>query len=69
MPDKVSQSSVNYSPGTAKAHCGPTQQWPKGHCKHFIPPHACEGVAGRIDPAYWCERWSKAGSRMYRGRT
>lgn len=27
-------------------------------CKHFIPPHACEGVAGFIEPEGWCIRFA-----------
>lgn len=36
---------------------------PKGQqkcikCLHFIPPDACEGVAGIISPSGWCVRFS-----------
>ena len=27
-------------------------------CKHFLPPHACEGVAGIIDYKGWCTRYA-----------
>jgi hypothetical protein len=26
-------------------------------CDHFLPPSACEGVAGKISPRGWCTRY------------
>jgi hypothetical protein len=66
MPAKLSKPSVDYSPGSLKSHCGPTVDWPKGACKHFEVPHGCEIVEGKIEPKFWCKRWSKLGSKMYR---
>jgi len=40
---------VRYGKGTVAQHCS--------LCRHFIPPHACEGVAGHIDPGAWCIRF------------
>jgi hypothetical protein len=28
-------------------------------CVHFLPPHACEGVAGDISPNGWCIRFKR----------
>jgi hypothetical protein len=61
---KLPKSEVNYSPGMVHSHCGPVFHDDKSYCEHFIPRHApfglCEGVAGEIDPKYWCERFKRA---------
>lgn len=49
--EKVSQESVDYSPGMKTSHCG--------ICEHYIEPHACEKVKGDINPSYWCKLFKK----------
>lgn len=55
----ASKASVDYSKGMASSHCG--------ICGHFHAPHACEKVAGHIDPDMWCKLFilesAKAGER------
>jgi hypothetical protein len=53
MPnDKVSKSSVHYSRGMPKSHCG--------ICDYFInKDHACEKVEGIIMPSMWCKLFKK----------
>lgn len=46
---KMAKSEVDYSPGMRESRCR--------NCQHFLPPSACEIVAGRIDPDYWCRRF------------
>lgn len=48
---KVSKESVDYSPGMRTSHCAV--------CEHYESPDACEVVAGRIDPGYWCSRFKR----------
>lgn len=46
--------------GMPRSHCGPVNSWPRGSCKHFEKPHACELVRGYIEPKGWCQKWSAA---------
>jgi hypothetical protein len=65
VADKVSKASVAYEHPAAKSnHCG--------ICRHFQSPHACEIVAGEIQPEDWCERFAAAdrgARRRYKGMT
>lgn len=61
---KLPKTEVNYQHGMVHEHCGPVFHDDKFYCKHFIPRPGrlglCEGVAGDIDPEYWCERYLRA---------
>ncbi len=57
VPDKVSKASVNYRAGEGKRRCA--------NCTHFRPPHACEGVAGVINPGDLCDRFVSAFRRSW----
>ena len=46
---KVSKKSVDYSQGMKERHCG--------ICRHFLPPHACRLVRGKIDDGMWCKKF------------
>lgn len=53
---KKTKREVDYSRGMKKSHCA--------ICVHYQSPGACELVAGRIDPSYWCKLFKrKAGAR------
>lgn len=55
---KLSKESVDYSPGHRGSRCG--------ICRHFLGHGVCEIVAGRIDPQYWCKKFSKRRSSRAR---
>jgi hypothetical protein len=55
---KKSKESVDYGPGMANSHCGPTHKWPPGgDCQHFIRPSSCRLVRGHIGTDDWCKLW------------
>jgi hypothetical protein len=64
MSEKFSKEEVDYSRGHLHSHCGPVFHDDKHFCTHFIPRQGylglCEGVAGDIDPRYWCKRFLRA---------
>ena len=49
--DKLAKSAVDYSYGKPNAHCS--------LCEHFIRSGFCHIVAGKIDPAWWCNRFKR----------
>lgn len=49
---KLTKSSVDYSMGMGKTRCR--------NCAHFQKPHGCALVAGKIDPGYWCQKFTAA---------
>lgn len=49
--------------GRPSEHCGPVTEWPRGRCKHFETPHACDLVRGYIVPRGWCKKWEARGER------
>lgn len=51
LGDKASKQDAQYSKGMNKAHCG--------ICAHFLPPSACEVVAGSIAPDMWCRYFER----------
>ena len=61
----ASKDSVDYGPGMAKSHCGPTIKWkngtnPRTTCKYFystVDGNKCKKVAGVIGAADWCKLW------------
>jgi hypothetical protein len=61
---KLPKNDVAYQHGDVDRHCGPVFHDDKFYCEHFIPRKTrlglCEGVAGAIDPEYWCERYERA---------
>jgi hypothetical protein len=68
MADKESKAAVDYGPGMAERHCGPTrigprgQHWPTGnqptrYCKFYLDNGACQKVEGTISRADWCKRF------------
>ena len=66
MTDKTPKSEVDYGPGKASEHCGPTKEWKAGSCWKFRPPSSCLKIAGEIEPSGWCKRWeAKRQSKMY----
>lgn len=48
---KLSKAEVHYSRGMKQSHCG--------ICEHYDGEHGCEVVAGRIEPAMWCEKFTR----------
>lgn len=61
MADKRSKDSVAY-----QDHPSGTAQCSR--CRHFVPPQACEGVAGKISSQGWCVRFRKLGEWYGRSR-
>lgn len=51
------KTEVAYSKGMPSSHCGPTREWPKGYCRYFVVPDACEKVKGTISSTMWCRCW------------
>ncbi len=51
-PHKVPKADVRYGRGMLTRHCS--------LCEYFVPPHACERVAGRIEPGDWCNLFARA---------
>jgi hypothetical protein len=52
LKGKRSKAEVKYvDKSSSSSHCA--------ICKHFLPPLACEGVAGAIDPKGWCTRYAR----------
>lgn len=47
---KLLKKEVDYSPGKDMSHCS--------QCKHYNN-HKCELVQGKINPTYWCVKFSK----------
>ena len=46
----VSKAEVYYTDdGSDREHCG--------ICRHFLGPHGCEIVAGRVVAGGWCSRF------------
>ena len=46
----LSKASVKFEhPARDKNHCS--------QCQHFKAPNSCEIVAGRVEPADWCDRF------------
>lgn len=54
-PHKVPKQDVRYSRGMLTRHCS--------LCMYFRSPHACERVAGHIDPNMWCNLFHRAASK------
>lgn len=56
-PEKVSKSSVDYSPGMPKSHCG--------ICAHYEARGQdrgpCERVEGEVQSSYWCKLFRRTG--------
>lgn len=51
LKGKHTKSEVKYvDKSSTSQHCS--------GCEHFLPPHACEGVAGFIEPEGWCTRYA-----------
>lgn len=58
MRKKTPKSEVGYQEGSGKQRCA--------YCAHFLPPDACEGVAGKISGGAWCVRWQPKASAVVR---
>jgi hypothetical protein len=43
--------------GLQDRHCGATNHWPHGDCKHFVKPNACTEVSGEIARRGLCDWW------------
>ncbi len=59
---KHTKQEVDYGPGMAKSHCGPTPKWRSGDCVSFEPPHGCAKVRGYIEADKWCKEWRSSKS-------
>ena len=51
MEPRKTKAAVHYGRGMPSAHCG--------ICEHFVAPHSCEKVEGRIAKSAWCEMFRK----------
>jgi len=60
---KDSKASAHYRLGTQHKHCGRTEKWLYGSCRHFLPPSGCSHVAGVIDRTYLCDWWERQGKK------
>jgi hypothetical protein len=43
--------------GVTDRHCGATNHWPHGDCRHFVGPNACTEVGGVIALRGLCDWW------------
>lgn len=55
-PGKVPMADVRYRQGDEQASCGV--------CANFVPPDACQIVAGRVEPQGMCDAYEPPGAQQ-----
>ena len=60
-PEKKLKREVSYGRGTRQAHCGICAHFHWPSIEESVSEGTCDVVTGTIEPARWCDQFTKDG--------